>query len=134
MDATYNYTYSNNSISYGANPKYQQAKQTISDNSTQIAVEGGVGAATFGAIRNSSKIGKSVSQAVKTSKLIKVDKQAKLLKILEGCKPLARFAKIPVVKKAAGVLGGVFAATSLVGATAKIADTCNYLQNSNPQA
>ncbi len=132
MDASYNYTYNSN-VSYSGQ-RYQQAKQTISDNSTQIAVEGGVGAATFGAIRNSSKIGKSVSQAVKTSKLIKVDKQAKLLKILEGCEPLARFAKIPVVKKAAGVLGGVFAATSLVGATAKIADTCNYLQNSNPQA
>ena len=129
MDSSYNYTYNNN-VSYSGQ-RYQQAKQKINDNSTQIAVEGGVGAATFGAIRNSGQIGQKVSQAVKTSKLIKADKQAKLLKIMEGCKPLAKFTKNPAVKKAAGVLGGVFAATSLVGATAKIADTCNYLQGIN---
>lgn len=127
-------TSSYNNISYGSNNRYQQAKQTINDNSTQLAVEGGVGAATFGAIRNSGQIGKKVSQAVKGSKLIQADKQAKLLKIIEKCEPIAKYAKNPIVKKATGVLGGLFAATSLVGSTAKIADTCNYLNGLNPEA
>lgn len=130
MDSSYSYSYNSN-ISYGSNQGYQQAKQKINDNSTQMAVEGGVGAATFGVIKNSGKIGKSVSQAVKTSKLIKADKQAKLLKIMEGCKPLAKYVKNPVVQKATGALGGLFATVSLVGSTAKIADTCNYLQGLN---
>lgn len=127
MDSSYNYTY-NNSVNYSSGQRYQQARQKVSDNSTQIAVEGGLGAATFGAIKNSGKIGTRMTQAVKTSKFIQADKQAKLLKIMEKCEPLAKYTKNPVVKKAAGVLGGVFAATSLVGATAKIADTCGYLQ------
>ena len=38
----------------------------------------------------------------------------------------------PVVKGTAGVLGGLSAATALVGSTAKIADTCSYLQGLNP--
>lgn len=125
MDAL---TSSYSNISYGDSHRYQQAKQRIHDNSTQLAVEGGAGAATFAAIRNSGKIGTRVTQAVKNSQIIKADKQAKLLKIMENCKPLAKYAKNPIVKKATGALGGLFAATSLVGATAKIADTCNYLQ------
>lgn len=123
----------NSNIPYRSNQRYQQARQTINDNSTQLAVEGGVGAATFGAIKNSGKIGKNVANAVKHSKLIQADKQAKLLKIIEKCEPIAKYAKNPVVQKATGVLGGLFAATSLVGSTAKIADTCNYLQGLNPE-
>ena len=128
MDAL---TSSYSNVNYTSNQRYQQAKQKINDNSTQLAIEGGAGAATFGAIRNSGKIGKSVSQAIKSSTFIKADKQAKLLKIIEQCEPLARYAKNPIVKKATGALGGIFAATSLVGATAKIADTCGYLNGLN---
>lgn len=131
MDAL---TSSYNTINYGSNQRYQQTRQTINDNSTQLAVEGGVGAATFGAIKNSGKLGKNVAQAVKNSKVIQADKQAKLLKIIEKCEPIAKYAKNPVVQKATGVLGGLFAATSLVGSTAKIADTCNYLQGLNPES
>lgn len=130
MDATIS---SYNKVNYGHNMDYQNVRQKINDNSTQLAIEGGAGAATMGAIRNSGKIGNNVVRLIKSSKTMQADKQAKLLKIMESCKPLAKFAKTPIVKKTAGLLGGVFAATSLVGSTAKIADTYGYLNGLNPE-
>ena len=130
MDATMS---SYNNINYGRNMDYQNVRQKISDNSTQMAIEGGAGAATMGAIRNSGKIGNNVVRMIKSSQSIQADKQAKLLKLLEKCEPLAKYAKTPFVKKTAGVLGGMFAATSLVGSTAKIADTYGYLNGLNPE-
>lgn len=130
MDATIS---SYNNVNYGHNMDYQNVRQKINDNSTQLAVEGGAGAATMGAIRNSGKIGNNVVRLIKSSKTMQADKQAKLLKLVESCKPLAKFAKTPIVKKTAGLLGGVFAATSLVGSTAKIADTYSYLNGLNPE-
>jgi hypothetical protein len=93
-----------------------------------MTLEGSAGVATFGALRNSSKIGNNIVRAIKTSKAIKVDKQTKLLKILSNIKPVAKYVNNPIVKGAAGALAGLSAVTALVGSTAKIADTCNYLQ------
>lgn len=118
----------NNNISYGSNSNGVRQR----DNSTQLALEGTAGMAAFGTIRNSSKIGKNVVSAIKTSKMIKADKQAKLLKLAGDFKPLAKYINNPVVKGVAGALAGLSAATALVGSTAKIADTCSYLQGINP--
>ena len=128
MDAIRPY---NNNIQYGS--KAQDIKQQINDNSTQMTREGAVGLATFGTIRNSSKIGNKFVNAVKTSKMIKADKQAKLLKLAGEFKPLAKHINHPVVKGIAGVLAGLSAATALVGSTVKIADTANYLKGLNPE-
>lgn len=99
------------------------------DNSTAMTLGGGAGVATFGTISNSSKIGTNMVKIINNSKNIKADKQAKILSILEHCKPLAGMAKNPIVKKVAGGLAGLSAATTLVGSTAKIADTYGYLAN-----
>ena len=117
---------------YYTNNNYHNVKQKVHDNSTQMTIDGSAGLATFGVIKNSGKIGNNVVRAIENSKAIKVDKQAKLLKIMSRCKPLAKYANNPIVKGTAGVLGGLSAATALVGSTAKIADTCTYLQGLNP--
>ena len=129
MDAV---TSTGNNIRYYANNNYQHVKEKVHDNSTQMTIDGSAGLATFGVIRNSGKIGNNVVRAIENSKAIKVDKQAKILKIISKCKHIAKFANNPVVKGTAGVLGGLSAATALVGSTAKIADTCSYLQGLNP--
>ena len=129
MDAIRSY---NSTIQYGS--RAQDVKQHINENSTQMTREGAVGLATFGTIRNSSKIGNKLVNAVKTSKIIKADKQAKLLQLASRIKPLAKHLNNPIIKGTAGVLAGLSAATALVGSTAKIADTANYLKGLNPEA
>lgn len=114
--------------------KKAQIGQKVRDNSTEITVGGGAGLATFGTLSNSSKIGNNVVRAIKTSKRIKLEKQAQLLELCAKFKPLARFANNPLVKKAAGGLAGLSAITTLAGSSAKIVDTCSYLQSQNPNA
>ncbi len=114
--------------------KGHNIRERVRDNSTEITAGGGAGLATFGTISQSSKIGNSVVKAVKTSKAIKVEKQAQLLELLAKCEPLAKFAKNPIVVKSAGALAGLSALTTLVGSAAKIADTTSYLTAQNPQA
>lgn len=101
--------------------------QKIKDNSTEMQIGGGAGLATFGALRNSSKIGNSVVKAIKTSKNVKADKQAKLLGLLSKVKPLAKYTNNPIVKNTAGCLAGLCAMTGFAGSMAKIADTCSFL-------
>jgi hypothetical protein len=105
--------------------------EKIKDNSTGMAIGGGAGAATFGVVNQSTKIGNSLAKAIKGSKMIKLEKQEQLLKLLTKT-PFAKFAKNPLVVKGAGILAGMSAATSLVGSTAKIADTYGYLSAQNP--
>lgn len=106
--------------------------QQVKDHSTGIAVGGGAGVATFTTVRNSSKIGNSFIKAIKGSKAIKAQKQSQILELVGKCKPLAKFANNPIVKKAAGGLAGLSAVTTLIGSTAKIADTYGYLRDQNP--
>ena len=118
-----------NSVSYTGN----NIGQTIKDNSTEMTYGGGAGLATVGAFNQSAKVGSRISKVIQTSKNIKADKQAKILSLIEKCAPLAKFAKNPVVKKVAGGLAGLSAATTLVGAGAKIVDTGGYLNSLNTQ-
>ena len=99
--------------------------------SNGMAYGGGAGAATFATIRNSSRIGNSLTKAIKNSRMIKVEKQTQLIDLLTKTR-FARFAKNPLVVKGAGLLAGMSAITSLIGSAAKISDTCNYLSSQNP--
>lgn len=110
----------------------QRIGQKVKDNSTELTVGGGAGLATFATIKNTSKIGNSLTRAIKSSKKIKVQKQAQLLELLGKFKPLAKFTNNPMVRKAAGGLAGLSAITTLVGSSAKIVDTCSYLKAQNP--
>ena len=67
-------------------------------------------------------------------KAIQAEKQAQLLELLGKFKPLAKFTNNPIVRKVAGGLAGLSAATTLVGSTAKIADTYGFLTAQNPAA
>lgn len=117
------------SVSY----RGEQFRERVRDNSTELAVGGGAGAATFGVVSNSSKIGNSIVRALNKSKIIKAEKQTQLLDLIAKGK-FAKFAKNPIVVKGAGLLAGMSAVTSLVGSTAKIADTYGYLSSQNPEA
>ena len=117
-----------------AGERSQRIGQTVRDNSTELTVGGGAGLATFSTIKNSSRIGNSLVKAVKSSKAIKVQKQAQLLELMAKFKPLAKYTNNPIVKGAAGGLAGLSAITTLVGSSAKIVDTCSYLQSQNPNA
>ncbi len=108
--------------------------EKVRDNSTEITAGGGAGFATFATINQSSKIGNGLVKAVKGSKALKVEKQAQILELMSKFKPLAKFTNNPIVKKVAGGLAGLSAATTLVGSTAKIADTYSFLSNQNPMA
>lgn len=103
----------------------QHAKQKVKENSTEMAVGGGVGAATFATIRNSSRIGNSAIKLVQESNAIKASNKAKILRIFQKSK----FFRHPMVQKIAGPLAGFAALSSVVGSAAKIADTCNYLES-----
>ncbi len=107
--------------------------KNVKDKSTEMQIGGGAGLATFGTLRNSSRIGNSVVREIKRSSNIKVEKQAQLLELVGKFKPLARFANNPVVKKVAGGLAGLSAVTGLVGSAAKIADTTTFLTAQNPE-
>ncbi len=109
--------------------KVQRAKQAVKDNSTEMAVGGGVGAATFQTLRNGSKIGNSVTRLIQESKIIKASNKAKILKIFEKSK----FLRNPVIQKIAGPLAGFAGLSAVVGSATKIADTCQFLQQ-NSQA
>lgn len=109
----------------------EQFKQKVKDNSNELTYGGGAGLATFTTINQSSKIGNNLVRAVKTSTKIKAQKQEQILGLLAKCKPLAKFVNNPIVKKGAGIFAGLSAATTLVGSTAKIADTYGYLSNQN---
>ncbi len=108
--------------------------ERVRDNSTELTAGGGVGLATFGTINQSTKIGNGIVKAVKGSKAIQAEKQAQLLELLGKFKPLAKFTNNPIVRKVAGGLAGLSAATTLVGSTAKIADTYGFLTAQNPAA
>lgn len=108
----------------------QRAKQKVQDNSTEMAVGGTVGTATFASIRNSTKIGNSAVRLVQESKVIQASKKAKILKIFEK----GRFFKNPIVKKIAGPLATFAALSTVVGSASKIADTCTYLEGQKPIA
>lgn len=105
----------------------------VKDKSTEMQIGGGAGLATFGTLRNSSRIGNSLVKTIKSSNKIKAQKQAQLLELVAKFKPMARFANNPVVKKVAGGLAGLSAATGLVGSAAKIADTTSFLTAQNPE-
>lgn len=109
----------------------QRFGQQIKDNSTELTLGGGAGLATFGTINKSSKIGNGFVRAIKGSQAIKAEKQAQLLELVAKCKPLAKFAKNPLVVKGAGILAGASALTTLAGSTAKIVDTYGFLSSQN---
>ena len=108
----------------------QRAKQRAQENSTEMAVGGAVGTATFATLKNSTKIGNSAVKLVQESKLLQATKKAKILKIFGK----AKFLKNPVVQKIAGPLAGFAALSSVVGSASKIADTCTYLEGQRPIA
>lgn len=108
----------------------QRAKQKAQENSTEMAVGGAVGTATFATLKNSTKIGNSAVKLVQESKLLQASKKAKILKIFGK----AKFLKNPVVQKIAGPLAGFAALSSVVGSASKIADTCTYLEGQRPIA
>ena len=108
----------------------QRAKQRAQENSTEMAVGGAVGTATFATLKNSTKIGNSAVKLVQESKLLQASKKAKILKIFGK----AKFLKNPVVQKIAGPLAGFAALSSVVGSASKIADTCTYLEGQRPIA
>lgn len=113
---------------------YQQevikAKQKVKENTTDMIVGGTIGTATFGAMRNSSKVGNSIINLVKQSKALKAANKAKIIKIFEK----GKFLNNPVVKKVAGPLAAFAALSTVVGSAAKIADTCQYLQGQSTDA
>jgi len=115
-------------ITYTGDNEHRMS-ESVRNNSTAMTIGGGAGVATFGTISQSSKIGTNVVKLINNSKKIKADKQAKILDILSHCKPLAGFAKNPIVRKVAGGLAGLSAATTLIGSSAKIADTYGFLAN-----
>lgn len=106
-------------------PEFNQRAKNGSD---EMLISGGAGIATFGALRNSSRIGNSLVSAVKTSKTIKATKQAQILKLLGKFKPLSKYVNTPIVKGVAGGLAGMSALVGLAGSFAKISDTCSFLQ------
>lgn len=108
----------------------QRAKQRAQENSTEMAVGGAVGTATFATLKNSTKVGNSAVKLVQESKLLQASKKAKILKIFGK----AKFLKNPVVQKIAGPLAGFAALSSVVGSASKIADTCTYLEGQRPIA
>ncbi len=108
----------------------QRAKQRAQENSTEMAVGGAVGTATFATLKNSTKISNSAVKLVQESKLLQASKKAKILKIFGK----AKFLKNPVVQKIAGPLAGFAALSSVVGSASKIADTCTYLEGQRPIA
>lgn len=120
----------NSTLTFSSTQPRGEVRRKINENSTQLTLEGSAGVAAFGTLRNSGRIGNKLVSAVKASKNIKITKQQQLLKIFAKCEPLAKHLNNPVVKGAAGVLAGLSAATALVGSTAKIADTYNYLSES----
>lgn len=107
--------------------------RNVKDKSTEMQIGGGAGLATFGTLRNSSKIGNSLVRSIKSSTKIKAQKQAQLLELIGKFKPLAKFANNAAVKKVAGGLAGLSAVTGLVGSAAKIADTTTFLTAQNPE-
>ena len=107
--------------------------RNVKDKSTEMQIGGGAGLATFGTLRNSSKIGNSLVRSIKSSTRIKAQKQAQLLELIGKFKPLAKFANNTAVKKVAGGLAGLSAVTGLVGSAAKIADTTTFLTAQNPE-
>lgn len=107
--------------------------RNVKDKSTEMQIGGGAGLATFGTLRNSSKIGNSLVRSIKSSTKIKAQKQAQLLELVGKFKPLAKFANNAAVKKVAGGLAGLSAVTGLVGSAAKIADTTTFLTAQNPE-
>ncbi len=108
-------------------------QRNVKDKSTEMQIGGGAGLATFGTLRNSSKIGNSLVRSIKSSTKIKAQKQAQLLELIGKFKPLAKFANNTAVKKVAGGLAGLSAVTGLVGSAAKIADTTTFLTAQNPE-
>lgn len=107
--------------------RMQKAKQTVKDNSTEMAVGGGIGAATFQTLRNGSKVGNSVTKLIQESKIIQASNKAKILRIFEK----SRFLRNPVIQKIAGPLAGFAGLSAVVGSATKIADTCQYLHSQN---
>lgn len=103
----------------------EQVRQKVKDNSTEMAVGGTVGTATFATLKNSSKIGNSAVKLVQESKIIQASNKAKILKIFEK----GKFFRHPMVKKIAGPLAGFAALSTVVGSASKIADTCSYLDS-----
>ena len=108
-------------------------QRNVKDKSTEMQIGGGAGLATFGTLRNSSKIGNSLVRSIKSSTKIKAQKQAQLLELIGKFKPLAKFANNTAVKKVDGGLAGLSAVTGLVGSAAKIADTTTFLTAQNPE-
>lgn len=117
----------NSNVAYRGQYRDQmnKAKQTVKENSGEIAVGGAVGTATFETIRNSSRIGNSAAKLVQESKIIQASKKAKILKIFER----GKFMSHPIVKKIAGPLSAFAALSAVFGSAAKVADTCQYLQS-----
>ena len=114
--------------------RQQHLKEKVRDNSTELTVGGGAGLAAFGTINQSSRIGNSFMRALKEAKSVKVTRQNQILELVAKCKPLSKFATNPVVRKVAGGFAGLSAVTTLIGSTAKIADTYGFLSAQNPAA
>ena len=112
----------------------ERIQQRVKDNSTELTVGGGAGLATFGAINQSSKIGNSFAKALRNAKAVKSQKTSQILELIAKCKPLAKYANNPIVKKVAGGFAGLSAVTIMIGSTAKIADTYGFLASQNPAA
>lgn len=102
----------------------EQVKRHFEENSGEIAVGSGVGTATFATLRNSAKVGDRAVKLVNETKYIQAANKAKILKVFSKFK----FLNNPVVRKLAGPLAGFAGLSTLFASTAKIADTCSYLQ------
>lgn len=120
-------------ISYQGDREAQLSRR-VKDNSTELTVGGGAGLATFATINRSSKIGNSFMKALNNAKAVKSQKQTQILELVARCKPLAKYANNPIVKKVSGCFAGLSAATIMIGSTAKIADTYGFLRDQNPAA
>ena len=103
---------------------FQEIKANIEDNSGKYAAGGGVGVATFGALRNSTKIGTRAVQTINESRILHAAKKAKILKIFSKFK----FLRNPMVQKIAGPLAAFAGLSAVTGSAVKIVDTCQFLK------
>jgi len=119
-----------NTIQYGqVNFSHNVSSGTSSANkNNEYIIGGGVGAATFATVRNSSKVGNTLVKSVKASKMLKNAKKTQVLELFSKFKPLAKHINNPIVKGVAGAFATMAAGVALIGSIGKIADTCSYLK------
>ena len=103
--------------------------ERVRENSTELTVGGVGGLATIGTINQSTRLANGFVNTVKTSSKITKARQAQLLEFIGKFKPLAKFAKNPIVVKFAGAFAGLSSAATLIGVASKATDTCEFIKN-----